>query len=200
LRHAGEVIGLGVFATAPIPQGTIVWVLDELDQILPAERVKRLGRRYGRLLDRYAFVNGKGEQVVCWDLARWINHSCDANVISSGWNFDVAIRDIAAGEEITNDYAALNLDASFTCHCGNAGCRGRIRPRDFPRLSDRWDAAVRAAFPKLLRVEQPLWEWVPSKRSVAAAARDPRRVPSIRTHFYQPEEAQPHAPAAGAGS
>jgi hypothetical protein len=182
LGHASDAIGLGVFATKPIPRGTILWALDDLDQRLSPVRVRRLGPRYEALLDRYAFFNAEGEQVVCWDIARFVNHNCEANAISTGWHFDIAVRDIAAGEEICNDYGALNLEESFTCHCDSAVCRGTIHPEDFDRHADRWDVLVRAAFPQVTHVAQPLWDFVSPKRLVVAAARDPRRAPSIRRH------------------
>jgi hypothetical protein len=182
LRTAGDQIGLGVFATRPIPRGTIVWALDELDQRFSPERVRTLPRSYERLLDRDAYLNARGDWVLCWDLARWVNHACDANVLSCGWEFDIAIRDIAAGEEMTNDYGCLNLDRSFNCHCQRPACRRRIDPGDFERLSDVWDAQVRDAFPLVTAFAQPLWRYVPRPRLVAAATRNLDRLPSIRCH------------------
>lgn len=182
LGHVSDAIGLGVFATRPLPKGTIVWALDDLDQRLSPVRVSRLGARYRALLDRYGFFNAEGERVVCWDIARFVNHSCQANAISTGWHFDIAVRDIAAGEEICNDYGALNLEEPFTCHCSSPVCRNQIHPEDFDRYTDDWDLLVRDAFPQVTRVSQPLWEFVSPKRLVLAAARDPRRAPSIRRH------------------
>jgi hypothetical protein len=182
LGHRSDEIGLGVFATRPIPKGTVLWALDDLDQRLSPVRVRRLGPRYHALLDRYAFVNAESERVLCSDIARFVNHSCEANAISTGWHFDVAVRDVAAGEEICNDYGALNLDESFTCHCGSRICRGTIHPEDFDRLWEGWDAQVRAAFPFVTKVPQPLWDLVSPKRQIVASARDPRRAPSIRSH------------------
>jgi hypothetical protein len=184
LRPVNEHIGLGVFATRPLPMGTIVWVQDELDQRIPPERLRRLGRRYEALLERYGFVNAAGETILCWDLGRWINHSCRANVLSSGWDFDVAVRDIAAGEELTTDYGELNIERSFSCGCAEPACRRRIRPDDFDRFVPVWDASVKQAFPEVTRVQQPLWQWVPNKREVSAASRRPERVPSVRSHQF----------------
>ncbi len=182
LDHASDTIGLGVFATRLIPKGTILWALDDLDQRLTPVRVRRLGEPYRALLDRYAFFNAEGEQVVCWDIARFVNHHCQANAISTGWHFDIAVRDIAIGDEICNDYGALNLEESFVCHCRSSACRRDIQPEDFDRYSDAWDMLVRDAFPQVTRVPQPLWDFVSPKRLVVAAARDPRRAPSIRRH------------------
>jgi uncharacterized protein len=184
LRHVNDAIGVGVFATRDIPRGTIVWAMDELDQRISPSRLECLGARYEALLDRYAYVGPGGERILCWDLARFVNHSCDANSVSTGWDFDIAVRDIAAGEEITNDYGALNLERSFSCRCGATRCRRTVRPDDFEVLADAWDAQVRDAYPELLRVVQPLWKWIPHKRRVSAAARDPRRLPSIRRHHF----------------
>lgn len=182
LRHVRHEIGSGVFATAQIPRGTIVWVLDRLDHQLSAAQVTSLGPRYWELLDRYSYLNARGMRVLCWDLARYVNHSCDANVLSTGWEFDIAVRDIEAGEEITNDYGCLNLDESFVCEGAETACRGTISPDDFDRLADLWDQAVRDAFPDVARVDQPLWQWLPRQREVRAAMFDLSRLPSIRRH------------------
>lgn len=185
LRPASAAIGLGVFATRTIPKGTIVWVLDQLDQRLSPERMKRLGEHYGAILDRYGWTTATGERVLCWDLARWINHSCEPNVLSSGWDFDVAVCDIEAGTELTSDYGALNLEGSFACCCGAPACRGQVHPGDFERFAEQWDARVREALPTLTRVSQPLWRWVPAKRTVSAASRKPERAPSVLSHRWR---------------
>ena len=197
LGHVSDEIGLGVFATKPIPKGTILWALCDLDQRLSPVRVRRLGTPYQALLDRYAFFNAEGDRVVCWDIARFVNHNCEANAISTGWHFDIAVRDIAAGDEICNDYGALNLEETFTCACGSPECRKHIHPEDFDRYTDAWDVLVRDAFPHVTRVAQPLWDFVSPKRLVVAAARDPRRAPSIRRHrmLVQPQLAPPRVAA-----
>lgn len=66
------------------------------------------------------------------DPEKWApqNHSCDSNTAFRGLDV-VALRDIAAGEELTLDYAMF-CDESMTpfdCQCGSAACRGRIRGR-----------------------------------------------------------------------
>jgi hypothetical protein len=68
--------------------------------------------------------------------ARYINHACDPNLepITIGdqvWL--VALRDMAAGEELGYDYA-IELDERhtvaakrrFPCRCGGATCRGTL--------------------------------------------------------------------------
>jgi hypothetical protein len=54
----------------------------------------------------------------------------------------VARRDIAAGEELTNDYATSTRQPGFAmaCSCGSARCRGTITGNDWrlPSLRERY--------------------------------------------------------------
>jgi hypothetical protein len=67
--------------------------------------------------------------------ADWINHSCDPNCGMAGQISLVAMRDIAAGEEICFDYAmssSCQMD-TFDCACGSANCRGHVTAEDWRR-------------------------------------------------------------------
>jgi hypothetical protein len=57
--------------------------------------------------------------------ARCGNHSCDPNLVLADATTLVARREIAAGEEITSDYATMTNNPSWrmTCNCGAADCR-----------------------------------------------------------------------------
>lgn len=181
LRPAGET-GLGVFVTQDIPKGTIMWVLDDFDQRLTLSRVDRLVPTLKLVIDRYAYQGPLSELILCWDHARFVNHSCRPNVLSTGWDFDVAIEDIRAGDQLTNDYACLNLDEPFECLCRSPGCRGTIRDEDFELHADGWDAAVADAFSRIWTLPQPLWPLLPNPvelQQVLARRADP---PSIRRH------------------
>jgi hypothetical protein len=69
-----------------------------------------------------------------------INHSCNPNVGLSGQISLVAMRAIAAGEEITIDYAMADGSCydEFFCSCGSAKCRGRVTGNDW-RDPDLWE-------------------------------------------------------------
>src|SRR5215211_3077185 len=73
------VVGDGVIATRPIPQGTITWVLDQLDGVFTESEVEGLPACYEPLIDRWTFNDGHGRCVLCWDLGRLMNHSCEPN-------------------------------------------------------------------------------------------------------------------------
>lgn len=181
LQKAG-VIGVGVFATRDIPKGTIVWAVDTLDQRLDANIVDRLEEPLKPMIYRYAFVTSHGSWVLCWDHARFLNHSCRANVMSTGWDFDLAVEDIRAGDELTNDYACLNLEEPFECLCGAPDCRGTIRNEDFEERADDWDGRITNAFLQVLAVPQPLWPLLDNPAEIQGAAAFGTPPPSILLH------------------
>jgi hypothetical protein len=151
-------IGDGVLATARIPAGTIVWAQDALDRVVtPGERLL-LPSPLKAVIDRYAYVDERGDYVLCWDGGRFVNHACDANIHGIGACVLVAVRDIEPGEEITCDYADCNLDWALDCACGSPRCRGRITRDELARLAPEWDALTRCLIPLVRGVPQPLWD------------------------------------------
>jgi hypothetical protein len=62
------------------------------------------------------------------------NHSCDPNIGVRGEITFVAMRDIAAGEELTHDWAMTDDDdSSTTCRCAAANCRKVLTGKDWQR-------------------------------------------------------------------
>ena len=71
----------------------------------------------------------------------FINHSCDPNIGFRGQVVYVAMRDIAAGEELCHDYAMERSDHyALDCHCGSPLCRGHVSGDDWklPELQQRY--------------------------------------------------------------
>lgn len=67
------------------------------------------------------------------------NHSCDPNLGVRGQIVFVAMRDIAAGEELTHDWAMTDDDDhEMECRCGAEECRRLITGKDW-RLKDLQD-------------------------------------------------------------
>jgi hypothetical protein len=183
LRFINDAIGYGLFATRPIPKGTVTWVGDSLDQIITPEKLALLPETLKYQVHRYSYLNGRADRILCWDHGRFVNHSCAASCLSPGFNFEIAVRDIALGEEITDDYGTLNLEEPFACLCGAPGCRGQVLPDDPLHLSAEWDRQISGAFPQIHRVEQPLWELVEEKAEIARVLAGEIPVPSVFTHY-----------------
>ncbi|HWT92530.1 MAG TPA: SET domain-containing protein-lysine N-methyltransferase [Solirubrobacteraceae bacterium] len=65
----------------------------------------------------------------------YMNHSCDPNVGMSDALTLVTISDVAAGAELTADYAFWTSDEGYelgsACSCGAERCRGTVTGRDW---------------------------------------------------------------------
>ncbi len=160
LRYISPTIGFGVYATAFIPQGTIVYVQDALEIVLPADHPLLSADIYQPILSKYSTVEKDGSRLLSWDIARYVNHSCQSNTLSTGYGFEIAVRDIQPGEEITDDYGLFNLPYDMPCACGHLACREQVRPSDFHRLIDQWDSQLHAPLAQLIPLAQPLWRYL----------------------------------------
>lgn len=188
LRFINEDIGFGVVATRFIPRGTITWAIDKLDQVIAPERIATLTGIYQRVLLKHAFRDAFGNAILCWDHARFVNHSCAPTSLAPGLNFEIAVRDIHPGEELTDDYGSLNVEAPFRCLCRAPQCRTFVGPDDFLTFADQWDAQIAAAFPLIASSPQPLWELVREKDDVLAVLDGRLSLPSCRRHYLAPAE------------
>ena len=158
LKPVDDQIGVGVFATQPIPAGTIVYVHDELEPAFPPGHSMLSHPLYGPIIDKHAYTVAGGTRIMSWDIGNYINHNCDPNTLSTGYGFEIAIRDISVGDEITDDYGMLNLAEPMSCLCGASKCRGQILPDDLLTIAEDWDPQVIAALRHINAVDQPLAE------------------------------------------
>lgn len=183
LQFINDKIGFGVVATEFIPKGTITWASDGLDQIISPGRVPDFPECMRAYIDKYAYKNGGGDLILCWDHSRFINHSCHPTSLAPGFDIEIAVRDIYPGEQVTDDYGTLNLEAPFECACGAADCRSTVGPGDFHNLVGTWDRLVQDAFPFARTVAQPLWELVREKDDIRRVMEGAAPLPSIRVHY-----------------
>lgn len=155
LRFVNSVIGYGVFATAFIPAGTIVYVQDELERVIHPDDAIYQNPAYRSLIQKYSFRDEAGNYVVSWDFAKYVNHCCHANTLSTGYGFEIAIRDIMPGEEITDEYALFGID-EMPLMCHYPDCRVCLRRDDRLVYGRYWDTLVRQALQQFSQVTQPL--------------------------------------------
>lgn len=181
LRFINPDVGYGLFATTLIQQGTLTWVRDDLDQIIDPAVQTTLPPILADLLHKYSYLEPRG-RVLCWDHGRFVNHSCDPHCRSTGFAFEIAVRDIQVGEEITDDYGSLNVDYDFECRCSSPRCRRTIQASDVNRFADDWDRDAAAAFERAGSVRQPLWPLLKEQADVERALRGEIPLPSCRAH------------------
>ncbi len=124
--------GMGMFARQSIPKGEIVVRIG--GTVMTEEEF----RRYIATVSRYNAVQiGEGTHLVdVLTAVGGMNHSCDANLWMRDEITVVARRDIAAGEELTQDYALYTASPTWTlqpCRCGTPVCRHVITGNDWQR-------------------------------------------------------------------
>ena len=186
LRFISPEIGFGVVATKKIPKGTITWVQDDLDQVFTPRQVQRMGSRMQQLIDTYCFRNRKGQFVLCWDHARFVNHSFNSNCLSTCYDFEFAVRDILPGEQLTDDYGYLNVSHPFQPI--DEGTERKVVYRDdVLRMAPAWDQLLQETFPLMTSVDQPLSDLLsPRTRNTALAiAQGRRRADSIASLYHE---------------
>ena len=156
LRFINHNKGRGVFATKPIPKGTLTYVSDLLEiEILPDDpRLK--DPKYKEIIETYSFIDRNGTRIISWDNAKYVNHCCHCNTMSTGYGFEIAIRDIAAGEEITDEYGMFNFKYDMEIECEKTPCRNLISGGDLRNYYDEWDRKVIEALKQYNSVKQPL--------------------------------------------
>ena len=148
--------GLGVVATKFIPKGTIVYTIDPFDVKIPLDSPLLNDVRYRDIITRYGYITGPEGYIVGWDHSKFVNHSCSPNTISTGWGFEIAIRDIHPGEEIVDEYGLFNIEGDLNCACGAPGCRGVVSKLDHIALTPVWNVWVKDALSRLFMVDQPM--------------------------------------------
>ena len=160
LRRVNDTIGYGVFARRPIPKGTIVYVKDPLEIEVSPEQFETMDSQFQAVVNWFSYIDERSCRIVSWDIAKYVNHCCDCNSISTGYGFEIATRDIAAGEEITDEYGIFNLPQPLECCCGSTNCRGVISGEDWNTYGRIWDKRAKDALKYLSQVVQPLMKFV----------------------------------------
>jgi uncharacterized protein len=135
------IAGRGLVAVAPIAKDEIVAIkgghlVDTATLDALPERLRNSDVQVADGFHLVALDEAEYEPVMLF-----INHSCEPNVGFAGNIVLVAMRDVAAGEELTTDYALFDdADDPMTCNCGAPSCRGTISGRDWqlPELQRRY--------------------------------------------------------------
>jgi SET domain-containing protein len=151
--HHSSIEGTGVFAAHSIGRGDAVLKIDDsrvVDDQHPLSSDED---------PRHCDYLAAGKVVLMPSPERYINHSCDPNTYVKtvdGIRVVIALRPIAAGQEITYDYC-INGDGDtlWVCHCGASRCRHVIHSdffhlaielqREYLPLLDDWFRRERAS-------------------------------------------------------
>ena len=108
--------GTGLFADQFIPQGSVIWKFTPgFDLRVTPEELKPLSEPARESFLKHCYVSRRSTHyVLCFDNARFFNHSDHPNVLDSDSpeseeGIDIAARDIYPGEELTCNYQDFDL-------------------------------------------------------------------------------------------
>lgn len=149
--------GISLFAKRHFKKGEILWVADNMDSVIPLNSYLKLSKKEQEQLAHYCYLDGNKHIVIPGDNGKYVNHSCTPNCtyLIEFDNISVAMRDIEAGEEITENYRCYYSHLSdFECKCGTKNCVGSLKKEDAfcPSLRLRIDEVV----PLIRKHQQPL--------------------------------------------
>jgi SET domain-containing protein len=116
----------GCYTTRPIRKGKRICEYDG-----PRMTKAVADERYADRFVTYLFGYGDGDMVIDgFGTAMFINHCCEPNCETEdddGHIYICALRNIAAGEELTFEYNLWDSDEEEqNCYCGAATCRGTM--------------------------------------------------------------------------
>lgn len=151
LRYISDAIGYGMFAARDMPMGTLTYVRDPFERLFSQAEFAAMPDLQRDLIDRYCYTDRHGNLVLSWDHSKHVNHHCQSNTLHTAFGFEIAVRDIAAGEEITTDYGLFNIQETLPITC-----RHWLQPEDAERLWPDWDARIQSALPDIHTTEQAL--------------------------------------------
>jgi hypothetical protein len=189
LKFISNEVGYGVVATAFIPAGTITWVLDKLDREFSLEEFQSMEPIYQNILDTYTFRNNNGNFILCWDNGRYVNHSFNSNCLTTAYDFEVAIRDIQVGEQLTDDYGYLNIPQPFRGI--NEGTKRKVvYPDDLLRYYKVWDKKLLKVFSHIPKLDQPLKELLTASQweEIEDVSAGRKEMESILKNYYHGEK------------
>ena len=156
IQHINDQIGYGVFATEFIPKGTITYVKDSLELEISQADFSKHSPEMQEQIEKYSYIDEKGNRIVSWDFAKYVNHCCDCNTMSTGYGFEIAIRDIQIGEQITDEYGMFNMTDQMFLECSRPNCSGMVGHTDLDKYYEEWDRKVQPALMAYAHVDQPL--------------------------------------------
>lgn len=113
-----NISGIGLFANQFISKGTPTWKFKPgFDLKIDKGELANLSEPAKEQVLNYAYLSpNTGKYILCFDDARFFNHSDNPNCVGASPTddgIDIAARDIQAGEELTCNYKEFDQDVDY---------------------------------------------------------------------------------------
>lgn len=109
-----KINGKGLFAERNFKKGEVV--IKWNPKLILKDELKKLTKK-----DRNFVYFSRSRYYLMQSPERFVNYSCEPNTVVESFS-DVAVKDIAKGEEITTEHEKKG-ENSFECTCGSKKCR-----------------------------------------------------------------------------
>ena len=106
--------------------------------------------------------------------------------MATAYDFEIAIRDILPGEQLTIDYGTLNIGTPFEPIPEEGTDRKRVNPDDLLYFYKEWDQQVLEALKHFSDVEQPLINLINPeiKEKVMFAIKENILLDSVKNNYF----------------
>ncbi|CAO4372376.1 unnamed protein product [Caenorhabditis nigoni] len=135
--------GKGLYATKFIEAGAFVIPFTG-DYVSDQEKARRFEVYGAKMMDTYFLDSGNHaiDATVSGNQAKYVNHSCNPNLIAEKWKLHampknvifiafIAIKNIHEGDELTFNYSFARDDScNIECKCGSPNCSGLVGKKE----------------------------------------------------------------------
>jgi len=125
--RASAIDGQGAFAAEAIPARRKIGEIR--GEAISAQEARARAKGLARIMIIAVSERRAIDASNSTDALRFANHSCQPNAslrVQQGRVEFYAMRDVAAGEEITVNYGETHHQGRLACRCGAPGCTGRL--------------------------------------------------------------------------
>ena len=103
---------MGLYAGVDLSADTVIWEFDErVDWAISREEFDAFPEPYRSRMGHYVYLDDSGLYILCGDNAKFMNHADEPNCADPDGEYTITRQPVRAGEELTCDYTAFDLES-----------------------------------------------------------------------------------------
>jgi uncharacterized protein len=157
--------GVGLFAKEFIPKGTIICFECNNCMAFSKKEYNKMSEKEKEVFSEHAYRRKDGSFLMPCDETKFLNHSCNSNILDTQKGFDIVVKCIEKGEEATYDYRVFYDNLRMPCNCGETNCCKIVTCKHpVPKeLKQFWEEKINSALKLANKVNQPIKEEIKQK-------------------------------------